>query len=243
MQTDFVLGEEADELVLVLDDAEARTVSVVGLSALALPLRLDPLTVSPGEHSVGLRLLRRGTRVISRTVVVQVRGPTSVVPIWLLRSCSNVTCPESGATECEDGRCVTPECVPLEGGGCAETGTDGAIPIGVGPACVADADCEALPVACAEAVCSDGRCLAVPLDPGTTGACATVEYCSLATGMCETSVGPVPMLPEEPPVTYGPDVDAGVGGTGSTGSNPSTPVRCCDRICSVGGVVTRCCDP
>lgn len=223
VRTDLVLGEEADEIALELDGEEVSRISAVGLTALADPVRLEPVSVAPGEHRVGVRLLSMGTAVLSRAVQVRVTEVT-VVPIWLVRTCANVTCPGTGATECEDGRCVEPTCIPSELGGCGEiepcpTGECTIVP----PACEEDIECPTPPDPCAVGVCSDGRCLAV----GDPDACLEDQYCDPELG-CSMRTVPAP-VEAEPPVQFPPDA----------GTVPQ--VTCCDQICEVGGVATRCC--
>ena len=161
LHTDLVPLEEFDSVrIRVGDDAQNLPVGATD-SFLPTARRLGDFRVaSSAAVPVEVSLVRGGSTVLSRRVVLAVRQQL-VVPVWLLRSCISVSCPDGTdplATECDDGRCVRPEC---EGDGCMIGG------------CTASTECMAPPAACAEARCLEGRCAVV----ARAGACDADSYC------------------------------------------------------------------
>jgi hypothetical protein len=169
VHTDLVPREEFDSVRIRVGDEEQDLPVGAADSFLPRARRLGDFRVaSSAAVPVEVSLLRRGSTVLTRRVVLAVRQQL-VVPVWLLRSCISVTCPDGSdplATECDDGRCVRPEC---EGDGCMITG-----------GCTASSECPAPPATCAEARCLEGRCAVV----ARAGACDTDSYCAPDRG-CE----------------------------------------------------------
>lgn len=163
VHSDWVPTEEFDVVRVRVGDTE-RDYSVAGAESLVLaPLRSEALRVARGSVSIVVTLLRRARPIASRRATLRITE-TSIVPMWLLRSCASVRCPGSDpeATECDDGRCVRPDCTELACVG----------------GCMADDDCPPPTATCAEASCVGGRCAMLPI----AGACDASSYCSPESG-------------------------------------------------------------
>lgn len=161
--TDLVAYEEFDVIRLAVGGTTRDVAVRPGDVFVPGALRQSGFTVAPGEVvDIDVALLTRARTTLSRRVRLRITEG-GVVPVWLLRSCLSVRCPgaDPAATECDDGRCVPPECDTPEcmGGGC---GTGCPPPL----------------ASCAEAQCLEGRCSVVPVD----GACPPTQYCAPDSG-------------------------------------------------------------
>lgn len=175
VHTDLVAFEEFDTIRIQVGDTVRETPVRPGERFLPTPRRYDGFGVRPGSTvAIEVALLAGSRTALRRRVSVRVVDH-SVVPVWLLRSCLTVTCPDGSdalATECDDGRCVRPEC---RGDECGM------------PSCTRDDECSPPSVDCAVARCAEGRCTVQALD----AACAMDEYCSPVSG-CLPRTEPIP---------------------------------------------------
>lgn len=219
VRTDFAPGRDFDSVVVTTPGS--RVVAPAALTDWLAGVRIGPAPSPTGSQAIAVELQYRGVTLVRRTVRVVVSG-TVVVPVWLVRACVEVSCPEPGrplATECEGGRCVAPECVT--------TGTDCPTPV-----CALDGDCEPSPVACAANRCRDGHCVSVPVPDG----CGPGTYCDPTRG-CEVDRfdGGVPDAGSA--LDVGASLD--VSGSLDTGLDAPPPVVTCSGACSDDDPCTR----
>lgn len=150
LSTDFVAGVEFDGAEVSVDGLTATRVAFSSTDRADRPRRLISRGgLAAGVHAVEVTLRLGSTRVAARRIQFLLQG-SRVVHVVITRSCRDVTCPATGATECLGGVCVDPECTLLGEDGCAEAG------------CASHTDCMAS-VACAEGRCVEGACLEVPV--------------------------------------------------------------------------------
>lgn len=171
--TDYVPLSEFDTVTIAVTPRGSTTTTTtrhaVATGAVFVPTagRLAAGSVEPGTVEIEVRLERRGRTLLGRRVTLTVQN-TSVVPVFLLRRCGDVTCPGAGdprtATECDDGQCVEPEC--LDPATCAS------------PSCMEASDCPPPAADCAEVACLSSRCAYV----GLSSACSGGRYCDPAVG-------------------------------------------------------------
>lgn len=175
VHTDLVAFEEFDAIRIRVGDTVREAAVRPGESFLPTPRRYDGFVVRPGSTvTIEISLLAGSATAARRRISTRVVDH-AVIPVWLLRSCLSVSCPDgadSMATECDDGRCVRPDC---SGDACTM------------PSCTRDAECSPSTVACAMARCTEGRCTIQPIDD----ACAMDEYCSPVSG-CLPRTAPIP---------------------------------------------------
>lgn len=155
VRSDYAPGLEVDEIVIEVDGAASRSVPVQeSYDLLERGVRTPAVPLSPGRHEFVVSLRRAGVAVpiASRRSVYNING-SAIVEVWLVRSCSRITCPPTDAPEataCDRGRCVPPDCVDST---C------------VPDQCLTAEECDRTGLApCARVTCSDGRCLAAADD-------------------------------------------------------------------------------
>ena len=179
--TDLVAGEEFDAVEIRLAGRVHSFAVVPGQSFLPDARRLGPVRAASGTAvRIEVALVLDGADVLSTSQAIVAREET-VVPIYLLRSCLDITCPDASdplATECRDGACVRPDCDGDAGV------TPGCPPPG---GCAVDLDCEAPPADCARARCLEAHCVVVP----STSACVGDTYCDPDRG-CVPRTMPLP---------------------------------------------------
>ncbi len=202
MRTDLVPAIEFDAVRVRLDGGVERlhevdaSLEYVGGQRLA---SFEELELGP--HRVELDVMREGVVVVSRPVLVDVRGPTAVTVV-ITRDCVAASCPGPGdpasATACLGGACVDEACSVENPSACPE------------PACASAADCPTRD-ACAVARCEAGACLYAD------GAlCGPTQYCHPEDG-CLSRVPPSSDCAYDPPtgavfhVATDGDDDAGDG--------------------------------
>ncbi len=150
LQTDFVAGVEFDGIEVSVDGLTPTRVPVVLTDRPDRPRRvISRSDLADGVHAVEVSLRLGAARVATRRVQFLLRG-SRIVRVVITRSCREVSCPATGATECLGGVCVAPECTTLGEDGCAAA------------ECASHGDCAAS-VACAAGLCVDGACLEVPV--------------------------------------------------------------------------------
>lgn len=190
--TDFEPQTEFDEVTISVGPLDGRSSLLSRYAApgsaayIPRPERFTPDLPEAGPIEVEVRLERGGARIASRRVRLTLRE-SAVLSVYLLRRCAEVTCPMAGAptrTECDDGRCVEPECTDPR--------------ICSTPSCEVDADCPMPAAACATATCVDARCAFVP----RSGSCDAAER-------CDPSIGCVPRAPRDAGVPDAGPRDAG----------------------------------
>ena len=165
VHTDLVPGAEFDEVLLTTPSA--TFVHPATSDDWLAGVRVGPATCPDGAQPIGVELRLGGRSVVARNVRTNVHG-TTVVPIWLLRACAEVSCPPDGdpaATECVDGHCVRPDCEPGMPG-CSV------------PACTIASECDPATVACVRAACRELHCVLEPV----AGVCGAGEWCDPAVG-------------------------------------------------------------
>ncbi len=205
LRTDIVPGVELDTVDTLLDPVEGggmRTVPVDSHDDLVTGARIGEFPgLAPGVHTVRVFLRRAdGAVVASRTTRVVVQGDIGLTVV-ISRACREVVCPATGdaadRTECFGGRCVRPECSPIQPEVCGA------------PMCATDASCASAIVPCASARCVEGVCLV----SGVDALCSTGER-------CDPEVGCTTELPDAGTgADAGPSADGGPGMDGGTGAD------------------------
>jgi hypothetical protein len=185
--TDLVPGRDFDTIRVGIASSE-RTYPADRYADWLRGVRLGPLGSPSGPQVLIVTMTLGGNPVLDRRISLSVAG-TVLVPVWLLRSCLRVECPEPGGdrslTECADGRCVAPDCVDGVGTGCPA------------PVCDVASDCPLASVPCAVAACREGHCVIEP----RPGACPAGMICDPGAGCVE---GP----PDAGMIDAGADVPA-----------------------------------
>ena len=150
MRTDLVPQIEFDAVRVRLDGGTERLHEVDATPDYVEGRRLALFEeIELGPHRVELEVMREDVVVVSRPVVVDVRGPTAVTVV-VTRDCVSATCPGPGdplgATACLGGACVDEACSVENPGACPE------------PACESASECP-MRDACSLARCEAGVCL------------------------------------------------------------------------------------
>lgn len=243
VRTDYAPGIEFDLVVAELPDSSAREEigAVNSLESVMAFLRGRRLArfeeIPDGATTLHVSLVRTrdGSTVARRTVTVDVAGDT-VVTVVLSRLCEGIVCPTASdaadATECVEGRCVSPECSPENPDAC----------VGVG--CTRDDECEGPSLAsCARLTCSDeGSCLVERDD----ASCGEGFYCEAESG-CTELEGPACGEACDPgvPCMQG-EFDCASGTCRATGRAPAgtaCTLGGADGMCDAGGSCSTDCVP
>jgi len=230
LRTDYLPGLEFAEVQLEVEGAD--TVLVVPVAAGVDFLRGERLTTldTAGQGTVlvrGALVTAAGAVLAERTVSARLSG-RSTLTLLFSRSCELVECPldgAPGATECQGGVCVPPDCSP-------ET------PDACGPAeCAADGDCPPPVAACAAALCVEGTCFEGPVE----GRCANGEVCHPTVGCLE--VGPTDAgMPDAGQPDAGPPPQCATDDDCDDGLFCNGVERCFEGTCAPGGGAPDCDD-
>lgn len=175
--------------------------------------------LAPGSYTVSATLLRAGSAIAQRSVIISFDVST-IVTVLVTRDCLHVICPD-GLT-CLVGVCVPQDCL------------DGSIFDGCPTVtCSRDDMCDPPDIECTEALCVEGRCHPFP----NHEECGSAEWCNPDDG-CR-------VFPGWPSEDTGSDMDAGTTGCRSDDAcndgNPCTDDLCLMGLCSFPGN-SRACD-
>lgn len=178
-------------------------------------IRAAELELPAGSYRVRARLLAPdGVRVAERRAVTELVG-LRVVVLIASRSCRDTRCPmrgeDPGLTECVDGVCVPPSCLPDDPGGCGGART-----------CEEAESCP-IPSPCAEAECVGGLCA----PRARHDLCAEGEYCDADAG-CRPRPPP---CSEETCVGHPCEIARCVEGSCTIRSRCRADEHCCAGMC------------
>ena len=167
LRTDLVAGVELGEVSVDLEGEGASLQVYVPAPGdnLVRGVRAAEFMVPGGSYLARARFFApNGSLVGERRAAITVRGRTSITVVYT-RRCADVTCPngaDASATECDDGRCVPPECTPENPEACG------------GGTCERDEDCPPPGTDCARAACFGNGCFLEVVG----GACGPGQACA-----------------------------------------------------------------
>lgn len=175
VKTDYIPGEDFDSIRVEIGngDLRANLEHIVDLGGdYVRGRRIGSAQVSEGDIAVVARMIQNGGIVVSREVLVSVRGDVSAATIVITRNCGNVECPAVGGDavlrSCYGGRCADPRCT-------VET------PELCPALCASDDECSS--GGCRRGRCVEGACFSIPTDAD----CGTDEECR-GDGVCVAAV-------------------------------------------------------
>lgn len=178
VQTDLVAGVEFASVQVQLGERVASAGASLG-DDYASGVRVAEFDgLAPGPAEIAVSIVDAGGNIVLRRDVSLTLEQSLGLAVVLARSCLGVECPDAGpdtvATTCIDGRCLSRLCSPLDRAACGAA------------ECIAAADC-AVRAECASAECVEGVCLEL----GVSARCAEAEYCHPETGCAPVPAGDV----------------------------------------------------
>ncbi len=191
-------GGDIDQLEALFFEGASDCAGVSGLSARRPVVALDQAALAstglsidtfaglrPGTHAVLVSARGAGVLVASRCTLVTLVNDRVLV-VGLTTDCTGVACPGTEGspsfTECLNGRCVEPGCVPDDAAttaSCCDRAVLGDLCDSAPTLCEAALDCSGGIACVPPRACLDGICVEPSED-----FCPEGQYCSTLTGVC-----------------------------------------------------------